>query len=132
MKSKKLFFLDKKGYPVWVSSSLTTTSNLITHIKTTSHSEVYQQYLSFLETKTPSKKRKEPCENDDDLECLSVQSTNLRASTSTVNLKQTKLFKSGVTSIKKYGINDIQQKTRHVFKHLYSLFFCVIILFVLS
>ena len=52
MKSKKLFFLNKKGYPVWVSSSLTTTSNLKNHIKIASHGQVYQQYLSFFQTKS--------------------------------------------------------------------------------
>ena len=94
-----------RNKPVTISAAKSTNSNLISHLKTATHTEVYAQYLAAVaqaaESKsgTPKGKQKIPSSGD-----ITPHVSKFR---------QTQLFASGVTSARKYGPNDVLQKSRY-------------------
>jgi hypothetical protein len=94
----------KIGQPVTISAVYPITSNLIKHLNSQSHAEVLREFneacVAGSNYLTPVKRSQKQ------LEFYSVNTPKKSA------LKQSLLFKGGVTSCKKYGVNDIQQKTR--------------------
>jgi len=94
-----------KGKAVTISTAKTTTSNLISHIKISTHKEIYTQYLVAVAQAAESKGDNTP---------NGKKNPNSGDATPKISkIRQTQLFASGVTSSRKYGPNDLLQKSRY-------------------